>query len=333
MTRKEAIESYIYVENRKPYYRNIVILSYYSHSFNTKVKTMSGFFFLKKRLLHLINKMGYDLTKIAPHDTITEDIDDIEKILYFAKSNKLPYLCNVPVTLLRGHVMAFSFDDVNHPFTIAVLAAKKEKNRKRHIKKVLTKYYETVKPRHVADVLGLSDAEASVLKQASPWLAVHPWEDRTIEDLKEQRPVSTLRDNQFYGKNITIEEGWHLFGPVSEDKLDLEATRLEKVLSSIERKGYSVSDTNRNITAMVLVNEKKQCRWIVYDGQHRTAVLAGLGYKKIPVLVQKIVERNDVELWPGVQSGDFTIETALKVFDRVFYEKTALCVARFIEKV
>lgn len=287
---------------------------------------MSTLSALKSKVLKLINKSGYDLTKIETEGLdfpiIKEDMYNPEKIIFFAKLNKLPFLCYVPPKHLQGHVMNFNFDDENHPFKKAVLNAIKENKKKKAIKNSLEGFYEETTPSNAAEVLGLKDKDLPVLSEKEPWLAVHPWENRTLEEVKKKRPNQTNRENKKNGKDISIDEGWHLFGPVSEDKLEVEAKRVFEVLKKVQKDGYKAYNNYNNISTTILIDhEKDKMKWVVYDGQHRTSVLSALNYKKIPVLVKSIVSRSDVEFWPGVENGDFSKEAALKIFDRVINEK------------
>lgn len=282
-------------------------------------------FGLKNKIIKLINKSGYDITKLntdeLKYPVIKKDLYNPKKILFYAKFNRLPFLCYVPPEQLRGHVMNFSFDDDNHPFKKAILEAVNSKNEYQAIKDSLDDFYKNNKPESPAEVLGLNEKELPNLSDKPAWVAIHPWEDRTIDEVEEKRPDLTQRENKRKGKDIDIDEGWHLFGPVSKDKLEIEAKRVYELFKKIEKEGYSAYNNNNNIIATILIDqENDKMKWVVYDGQHRTSILSALDYEKVPVLVKKIVSRNDVEFWPGVVSGDFTKESALKIFDRVINE-------------
>lgn len=282
--------------------------------------------FIKSKLVKLINKAGYDLTKINGNDDsiplIKKDILNLDKIYFLAESNQLPFICFVPVAYVRGHVMNFSFTNMSHPFKKAVKKALKKEHRKKHIKKELQKFYEEVKPDNAAEVLGLTKEEAPNLAQKEPWVAVHPWEDRTIAEVEKNRPIQTAKENKKNGLDVGIEEGWHLFGPVSESKLEVEAERILELLKKFESTEYKPYQNKNNITATILIDKKAdKLKWMIYDGQHRTSILSALDYDFIPVMVTKIVSRKNVDFWPGVTAGDFTKEAALKVFDAIINEE------------
>jgi len=282
--------------------------------------------YIKNKTLKLINKFGYDITKVDSTDEkfpiINENLLDPNKIQFLAESNKLPFLCYVPISYLSGHVMNFSFDKkLNHPFKKAIEKALKKEKRSKIIKSELKEYYENTQPQNAAEVLGLDKTDAPELFEKEPWVAVHPWENRTIEQVENNRPNQTFKENKKNGANIGIDEGWHLFGPVSEDKLNVEVERLVELLNKFENIEYKAYQNRNNITATILIDDKKsQLKWVVYDGQHRTSILSALDYHYIPVLVDKIVSRKNVKYWPGVKAGDFTEKTALKIFDKIMNE-------------
>ncbi len=60
--------------------------------------------------------------------------------------------------------------------------------------------------------------------------------------------------------------------------------------------------------------------WIWYSnsGNHRATVAAALKLKKLPIQVEKVVDRSHASIWPNVRNGAFTQEGALKLFDRMF---------------
>lgn len=277
---------------------------------------------LKRRLIKLINKLGYDLTKINVDRNdfyiLDKDVLNPNKILFLAKSNKLPFLSYVPTKHIRGHVLNFNFDENDHPFEVAVKRSIHTDNINTSIKVSLRKIYKEFQPVDACEVLGLEKSEAPKFINEKPWIAVHPWEDRSIEQVKKERPVHTFKENKKNGKNIGIDCGWHLFGPVSEEKLEVEVNRLWKVLNKVVKEGYKAYNNSNNITATVLIDEESgKTKWVVYNGQHRTSVLSALKYEKIPILVNKIVSKKDVDYWTNVANGNYSKESALKVFSKV----------------
>src|SRR5690606_18181546 len=122
-----------------------------------------------------------------------------------------------------------------------------------------------------------------------------------------------VEENDQYG--IKSDESLEI-DQASEEKIKMETERVINLVTSIKQNGYD-TQSNDPIGCIVLVHEDKW-KWLVRGGQHRASVLAALGYDKIPVLVRRIVRREDVCYWPNVQSGIFTQKQALMVFDKLF---------------
>src|SRR5690606_27390083 len=102
----------------------------------------------------------------------------------------------------------------------------------------------------------------------------------------------------------------------SDEKIRIEVNRLITLLASIKEHGFK-QEYSDSLGCFVLVNGEKW-RWYVNGGQHRASVLAALGYDEMPVCIRQLVRRDDVGYWPNVQSGIFTENQALAVFDRLF---------------
>ena len=106
-----------------------------------------NFAFIKNKLVKWMNKRGYDITKIdgdvQTYPIIKRDVLNPEKIHFLAESNKLPFICFVPVSYLNGHIMNFNFDTSNHPFKKAIKKALKKEKKRAIIKKELKNYYAT----------------------------------------------------------------------------------------------------------------------------------------------------------------------------------------------
>jgi hypothetical protein len=109
-----------------------------------------------------------------------------------------------------------------------------------------------------------------------------------------------------------------LFGPADASYMDIEIHRLIRVFESIKKNGYNRSNKkDGDIECHVLVNEQDFV-YMVNVGTHRMAAVSALNYSKIPVEVTQIIRREDVNCWPHVKDGLFSITEALYVFDRIF---------------
>src|SRR5690606_4329352 len=118
---------------------------------------------------------------------------------------------------------------------------------------------------------------------------------------------------------------------VSDEKVRIESQRLLNLLTSIRKKGYEQQYPD-TLGCFILVSGKNY-KWYVQGGQHRAAVLAALGRETIPVYVRQIVRREDVSFWPNVQSGIFSEEQALIIFDRLFVGNPPILAQNWIDFV
>lgn len=118
------------------------------------------------------------------------------------------------------------------------------------------------------------------------------------------------------------------FGPVSALELSVEALRLDNLQRSFLRSGFlkelESSLRGKTITSRLLLHTNGDFRVMILQGNHRTAVLAHLGWEQIPTqLVGSVwnlppVRLGDLEQWPGVVDGRFTRETARAIFEAFF---------------
>lgn len=120
------------------------------------------------------------------------------------------------------------------------------------IEEVLSEYYEKVKPKSAAEWLGLSLAEDNKLTQSPPWAAVFPWRARTLESYQQAYEKAALKENKVVGTMLDITKGWLFCGPVSAEKIRVEAMRMEYVLKQISKDGYKRSNSQEGGTSKQL---------------------------------------------------------------------------------
>lgn len=58
--------------------------------------------------------------------------------------------------------------------------------------------------------------------------------------------------------------------------------------------------------------------YILAPGQHRSAALSALKYKKIPVRLKQIVRYEDAQVWPNVLNNTYTEDQAKYIFNQIF---------------
>jgi hypothetical protein len=105
------------------------------------------------------------------------------------------------------------------------------------------------------------------------------------------------------------------------DDVMLHFSRLAKLTDSIRRNGYSRNDEHDgDVIAKLMVHPGKGVRYVLVSGKHRAAVLAALGFERIPIRLTFSTGPaiNHVECWPHVRNGLFTCEQALELFHRLW---------------
>lgn len=281
---------------------------------------------LKEIIIKLFDKCGYQLVNkrhLLPIDQ--RDFSNNPKSLnYYTTTNK-QVLVNAKLEDGRGLEIFSLGCDSSHPFIYAIRKAINNDNQKEVIKKILKKYYDTVQPKNTSEWLGLKENQAPLLDREPPWVSLLPWENTDLKNKKQGRKECAIYDNKEHGENCTIEKGWRNFGPVTDRILELETERLYKLMMSVKEKGFLRDDKyGGDIGGVVLINDDEKWKWIVeWGGQHRAAVISALGYNQVPIRVWQVIERKDVKIWPGVQSGIYSEKAALKIFDNIFYNKVS----------
>lgn len=184
---------------------------------------------------------------------------------------------------------------------------------------VLDAYYEMVQPANAADWLGIAGEKNIELQHAPAWGAVLPWRARSLSSYQNTYEKAALEENRLTGREIGIEDGWFLCGPVSKEKIIIESERILHVLRQIDTYGYKRSDSvDGDVKATALIGKNQEWKWLITSGNHRAAAAAALGYESIPIRVNLVISRSDVMYWKHVVTGLFTQEQALEIFDNIF---------------
>lgn len=156
-------------------------------------------------------------------------------------------------------------------------------------------------------------------RNVGPWQIPMPWQKENLEEWTLSMKAVFKNDSKRFGVNLTALDGWSWSGPVSENKLTVEAKRLYSIYNSIKKSGYiTPKDLNNSIQVLILVDSHGSWTWQVQTGQHRMAVLSALSYERASVCVIGVVFKNDAEFWPNVSNGLYTKNEALTMFDKIF---------------
>lgn len=283
---------------------NLKIVSY---SFERLVQKLLSIFGLRLSRL----KSFVVIPKIPPAG--------IEHLSYLMVNNTV--VIRVELSSGRGLPMFKWGEKGNHPFTIAIKNVMKNEmcsdDAKSQIFKTLSKFYKVVSPENMASFFEAS--KVGRFEKYPAWSIVMPWEASDIDEWAERVRSSVGKENAQAGGNLSIASGWAWAGPVETVKCKIESMRLKGVLDSILKRGYQRNDSvDGDILADILISEKGAWVWQSVTGQHRVAVLSGLGYEACDVRIRTFVRRVDVLAWPNVVNGFYTEEEALEIFDSIF---------------
>lgn len=151
-------------------------------------------------------------------------------------------------------------------------------------------FYASVQPQTVAQYYGLPNTDRAGA-DLPPWEL--PWYLRA----NRTPPPGEL--------SLGAEHGVSFYGPASNEKVDLELSRLTKLRESICVNGYD-PDAHGDIEGYVMRSGVQAC-FFVRGGKHRAAVLTHLGYSHIPVSFRvgfpRLGDAVQADLWPLVRSG------------------------------
>lgn len=193
---------------------------------------------------------------------------------------------------------------------------------------ILEKYYKSYKPLNFkdlyfvgTDVGDLSKSDRTILDENLNEYKYDPWSDR--------REKVRMNDVHEYGL-----ERWHgtqHFGPVSRQKGELELKRLKDTYRSIIKHGHLPDQYGYMSGYFLKYNDNY--RFFIMDGNHRAAVLGALQHSKVPVTFvdhfPRVIDYNDVENFPHVQSGLFSAEL-VRLIIRTYFEDNGLQKARIL---
>lgn len=218
-----------------------------------------------------------------------------------------------------------------HPFTVAARSAIGARNPVIVIRGVLEEYYDLVQPAICSEVIDLQGRrnisfEFSLERHNIPW----PWDLRPVSIEPESTPI--FHDGQIVFRTSAVHGTQH-WGPVSEEKIDTEARKLADLMVSIDRYGYVVDGgTSDSFIRGYIMRKATDWVCVIDQGQHRAGVLCGLGYKKIPVYITKVIDYFDLQHFPKVKDGLYSLEEARGLFDSMLAGKPVPALAPWLSE-
>jgi len=273
---------------------------------------------VKVFLKRLAGLMGYKLSKYGELPPIDVRSNGNHPALLLYQSTNQPVLVDAPISKGRGlRILPLDITS-KHPFVLASKAGLSGDNSELRIYHALEHYYTHVQPKTAAEWLGLAEDHHSWLHNEVPWGISMPWDTRTPAEWRAARELFAQSESKAAGRTLSIKNGWHFWGPVDEQKLSVEARRIHSLMTSLKANGHQRHNGHDgDIRGIMLRAPNDEWCWQVAGGEHRAAALSALGFETVPLRVIQIVDRKDVDIWPGVISGVFSREAALSVFDRI----------------
>ncbi|MEQ9463125.1 MAG: hypothetical protein RJQ10_05660 [Haliea sp.] len=289
------------------------------------MNTRDWFWQLDHLLARVAGMLGVRISRDRPVDCIDSGMHPVAA--YYA-ANGRPVAFDAPLERLRGlGANAFACHvESNHPYVLALLDYRSGLYSE-YSGSVLETFYRCCQPRTASEHLGVDCLpEVSVLKELPPEMAVLPWQKETPDEWWRIVRRSVVKDQKRIAEGGVVSEAdWHFFGPMSPAAGRREWRRLVDLYHAMKTQGYRRSPRlEGDVTGQLLLDDRDSSCWafcVLGGGQHRSAVAGAIGHRSIPVRLAAnrtpIVVRSHVDYWPQVQSGLFTISSALEVFDRI----------------
>lgn len=186
----------------------------------------------------------------------------------------------------------------------------------------LQNFYNQFQPRNVAERLEITkesqNENSQKFLESHPLFAVLPWDIVSPDkSYKYNYDVFFKECIEYGGIELKKEDGYNVFGPVSQRLLEMEYNRLISVYNSIKTKGYD--EKHGYPKAGSIFVSGKEYKLSIVGGRHRVAVMLALHYEYIPITISKDkavrLERKEVDTWYHIKSGLFSREQALELFD------------------
>lgn len=168
----------------------------------------------------------------------------------------------------------------------------------------LQAYYAQRQPRSFCEFYGVSPTVAAD-EQVPCWEL--PW----LHRLRRVPPPGEA--------GLGAEHGVSYYGPTSPRKVEVEYQRLASLKQRVLRMGY-LPEVYGHIVGVFMLDDAGEYRFFVRGGKHRTAVLAHLGHRSIPVTFKpdwpRMVRERDAAYWPLVEDGVLSETVARAAFRR-----------------
>ena len=289
------------------------------------------FHIIKNSLNEVLSKLtGYRICRSGTVPDLRNNVSDPREGIYHAKS--FPFIMDLPVNLARNWRWFCLTEKSSSPFYVATKRYLKSGDNEQgylDIHETIKDYAKLSGVSNPIESLGLLGLRSYYKENMHPLQFVLPWDVGTPLEFYNSWRKNTLYENKEHG--IDSDD---FLGALncSKEKIELEINRLHKLILSIQEKGF-ISTPDNYFGAIIMVDSFNNYVWYVRGGQHRSSILAAMGWKHLPVKVSQIVYRDEVAFWPAVTAGYYSQDAALKVFDRIFNADPPPVNQNWIEKV
>ncbi len=220
-------------------------------------------------------------------------------------SNRYSQLCDVPLDMCINP-MGFSFAPNGWNYLVEQL---KEFDREKDLNvkdSILYKYHQRYQPKNMSDL----PISAGFQVHFKPGLFLYPWDSFKVEESCKGSKAKDAHSSRFCGPSS--------FALIEKDFLNLR-----NLYEYMKVHGYRPwYFKNAFIGGVFLERENGQKRFVVLQGNHRTAILAHLGHKKILARYlsghYKCISEKDIKDWFYVKSRQCNMEDAKAYFDSFF---------------
>ncbi|MGF7184469.1 tetratricopeptide (TPR) repeat protein [Desulfitispora alkaliphila] len=209
---------------------------------------------------------------------------------------------------------------------VEVIKEYEENPNIRYEDSVLKKYYESFTPRNLQEQYYFDDEIEESKKPISEGWGIYPW-----FNVKGKVKAQTNRVETRPG-------GSHHFGPNKDSFGKEEFDRIITTYKILKDSPYEPEIYVDGYMYGYILKNGKDYRFLFTEGQHRIAVFAYLGYKKVKCkLVDEkvqngVVDIDDIKKWGMVKSGVFSRNLAKQLFNK-FFERRGIKVAKKLDLI
>jgi hypothetical protein len=219
--------------------------------------------------------------------------------------NRHSQLCDVPIEICTNP-MGFSFASNGWNYLIEQLKQFDHGHEPEVADSILYKFHQCYQPADMSDV----PVSAGFHVAFKPALSIYPWGSFDIEQSMRGGAAKDALTSRFYG-------------PSSLALVQKDLSNLGNLYKSIRTHGYRPGYfRNAFIGGVFLEKADGQRKFVVLQGNHRTAILAHLGYESTRTRYlrgyYKCINEKDIADWFYVKSKVCSEQDAKAYFDSFF---------------